>query len=105
MACRVDAAFQDRYLRDWIGRYVSDAASSEVAEVLLTSIHTAGECLALNPHLWRVRHEILLKEVRFAPAQPYLICYRVVGSTIQILHVIHQKRDIAVLFEEMEKWV
>ncbi len=87
-----------------IAAYMSETASFELARTLALSIHGAGEDLARNPYLWRARDEIL-KDVRLAPLQPYFICYRTRDHTIEILRVIHRRRDIFALFAEMESQI
>ena len=86
-----------------IAQYVREQASSEAAETLLASLHATGEALAPYPLLWRVRNELRMKDVRFAPTQAYFICYRIVNIEIQILRVIHKRRDIAALFYQIEE--
>jgi len=86
-----------------IAQYVHERASSEAAETLLASLHATGEALAPHPQLWRVRSELKMQDVRFAPTQSYFICYRIVNTDIQILRVIHKRRDIAALFAQFEE--
>lgn len=85
-----------------IGQHVRDQASLGTAETLVSSLHAVSATLAAHPRLWRVRDEIRLKDVRFAPAHPYFLCYRIVDAEIQILRVIHQKRDITLLLTQIE---
>lgn len=85
-----------------IGSYLSLIASQATVESLLLSIHSAGEGLSHNPYLWRVRDDVL-KEVRFAPLQSYFICYRIINvTTIEVLRIIHQRRDVAALFADID---
>lgn len=84
-----------------IGSYLSEIASQATAESLLLSIHSAGEGLSHHPYLWRARDDVL-KGVRFAPLQSYFICYRINATTIEILRIIHQRRDAAALFADMD---
>ncbi|MEK7107290.1 MAG: type II toxin-antitoxin system RelE/ParE family toxin [Patescibacteria group bacterium] len=84
-----------------IGSYVSRIASHATAESLMLSIHSAGEGLLRHPYLWRARDDVL-KEVRFAPLRSYFICYRIKATTIEILRIIHQKRDVAALFADID---
>jgi len=102
---KLNVEWMPRSLEDLfeIAQYAHEQASSEAAEMLLASLHATGEALAPHPHLWRVRSELRMKDVRFAPTEAYFICYRIVNVDIQILRVIHKRRDIAALFAQIEE--
>ena len=50
-----------------------------------------------NPHVGRRREE-LRPGYRSFPVREYLILYRIMAPGVQILHVLHGRRDIAALF-------
>lgn len=79
--------------------FVSEASSPELANRIALSIHETGDSIARNPYLWRARDEIL-ENIRFVPLAPYYICYRIIDHTVEILRVVHQRRDVAALFAE-----
>ena len=57
------------------------------------------KCLALgqNPHMGRSRPEIR-PDLRGFSVPPYIILYRIVNSSIEIVNVIHGSRDFEALF-------
>ena len=81
-------------LRD-IGDHAVQTYSLKQAEEFLTLIYTAGQELVELPLLWRVRED--MGDIRLFPIAPYFICYRVQDEKIEIVRIVHQKRDIAAL--------
>src|SRR3989344_8023658 len=82
-----------RDLLDIRNHLLTDTHSRSLAESSVFRIHAVGERLSLHPHLWRERSEIALS-LRLAPVHPYFICYRVLLDRIEIVRVVHKKRDI-----------
>ena|SRR3989338_4922545 len=78
-----------------IGDYAVTTHSAQKAEEFLILIHTKAEGLIELPLLWRVRED--MGDIRLLPVAPYFICYRVHEGTIEIVRIIHEKRDIAAL--------
>ncbi|MEK7509769.1 MAG: type II toxin-antitoxin system RelE/ParE family toxin [Patescibacteria group bacterium] len=82
-----------------IGDYAAATYSKMRAVEFLVVIHDAAESLIALPLLWRVRED--LGDIRLFPAPPYFICYRIQSGTIEIVRIIHQKRDIAALLSRL----
>ncbi len=67
------------------------------ADRLLALILDKFPMLAQFPEIGKARHE-LSKELRSFPVKPYVIFYKQVKDTIEIVRVLHQSRDIESLF-------
>ena len=83
-------------LRD-IWRYFVGVASPEIADRLLRDIHRAGERARDRPQTWRVRDEIM-PGLRSILVHPYVVFYRFSGETVEIVRVLHQRRNLAAVF-------
>ena len=83
-------------LRD-IYRYFAHLASPDVADQLLRDIARAAERLRSRPLLGRPRDEILsgLRSVR---VHPYAIFYRIVAGRVQVVRVLHERRNLPETF-------
>jgi toxin ParE1/3/4 len=75
-----------------IADYYSDK-SPDYCDKLLAKLTRQFEMLVVIPKMGRARDE-LLPGMRFVVVQPYSIFYRVVGDDIEILRVIHGRRNI-----------
>lgn len=67
------------------------------ADRVLTDIETCFQTLADNPLIGRLRPDIA-SELRYFMAGKYLILYRTVSGSVQIVRVIHGARDLSNLF-------
>jgi toxin ParE1/3/4 len=80
-----------------IYRYFARVASPDVADQLLRDIARAAERLHNRPLIGRSRDEILsgLRSVR---VHPYAVFYRVVDSGVQVVRVLHERRNLPETF-------
>jgi toxin ParE1/3/4 len=85
-----------------IRRYYARIASPEVADNLLREIDRAGQRIASNPLAWRARDE-LIPGLRSALARPYTLFYRIRGNDIEIVRVLHERRDFPALFSKDDR--
>lgn len=83
-------AKQDLY-RIW--QYYSRLASPEIADTLLREIAEQAERLGQRPFIGRSRTEILT-DLRSTLVHPYTVFYRVTESTVEVLRVLHERRDL-----------
>ena len=83
-------------LRD-IRRYYARVASPQIADKVLREIYRVSETIAVHPLARRSRDE-LMPGLRSALARPYSIFYRVVDDDVQILRILHERRDFPALF-------
>lgn len=69
------------------------------AERVLSDIESKVKLLADNPMLGPV-HKAIAAELRFLPAQPYLVLYRILPGFIEIVRIVDGRRDLSALFTE-----
>jgi toxin ParE1/3/4 len=92
------AAKQD-LLKLW--RYYSNVASSEIADKLAGEIEVASNRLRRQPLLGRARDEVA-PGLRSLLVHPYAIFYRTKDDFVEIVRVLHEHRDFAVVFSAKE---
>jgi plasmid stabilization system protein ParE len=83
-------ALQDlQDIRDFIA---SDNVSA--ADKLEDEFFEAFEMLAKRPRMGHTRADLTDRDVRFWPVGSYLIVYRSIPTTLQIVAVLHGARDV-----------
>ena len=70
--------------------------SVTAADRLISEIFEAFEALARNPGIGHKREDLTKFPVLFWPVGNYLIIYRAVGSLVEIIAIVHGKRDVPV---------
>jgi toxin ParE1/3/4 len=80
-----------------IWRYFVGVASPEIADRLLKDIQRACERVRRRPFTWRMRDEIV-PGLRSILVHPYVVFYRMTGETVEIVRVLHQRRNLAEVF-------
>ena len=90
-----------RDLRE-VWRYYARVASPEIADKLLREISTTGERLRERAHMWRVRDEIL-PGLRSVLVHPYTIFYRLNDGVVEIVRVLHERRDFTAVFSTKDR--
>ena len=73
----------------------SEARADAFIDLLDGKIHT----LARRPHMGRAREE-LAEGLRSFPVGRYIIFYRPMPKSIEIIRVLHGARDLHALFDE-----
>lgn len=92
-------ALQARTDLEEIWLHVARASGSEtVADRLIESITTRFALLAGHPYLGRARDDELGRGRRSFPVGDYVLIYRIVGADVQILRILHGRRNIPALF-------
>jgi toxin ParE1/3/4 len=71
------------------------------ADSTLANIESKFRLLVQFPSSGRVRSE-LLAGLRSYPAGDFVIFYRILETTVEIVRVLHGRRDIDVIFDESE---
>lgn len=79
-----------------IWNYIADD-NEQAADRFIDFLIQHFKLLERNPHIGR-RRDDLRAGYRSFPVGQYLVFYRVVDSVIQVMHVVHGKRDIESLF-------
>jgi toxin ParE1/3/4 len=80
-----------------IWRAVAAGAAAGIADDQLRRIAAACAKLATWPTLGRTRSELLIS-LRSLTISPYIAFYRIRASRIEIVRVLHDHRDIEVIF-------
>ncbi len=80
-----------------IHRYYSREASSEIADNLLRAIDETATRIAARPFARRPRDE-LIPGLRSALVHPYTIFFRVGEDRVEIVRVLHERRDFPATF-------
>src|SRR5712691_6267867 len=82
-----------------IWKYIAKASSPEVADNALHKINLAGQRLAEHPFSGRPRNDIAAG-LRSLLVAPHLVIYAVSDSVIEIVRVLHERRDVSAAFAE-----
>lgn len=85
-----------------VWRYFARVASPDIADKLLRELRSAADRLGERPLLGRAREEILpgLRSVR---VHPYAIFYRVTDVAIEIVRVLHERRNFSTALTKNER--
>jgi len=84
-----------------IWQYLVSEASPRVAIAKIRDIARACDRLEKQPLDGRPRDK-LLSGMRSILAQPYIIFYRIAGKTVEIVRVLHGRRDLEAQFSDDE---
>jgi plasmid stabilization system protein ParE len=78
------------------------AGSREAADRLISRLFEAFEALARNPGMGHKREDLTKLPVLFWPVGNYLVVYRPKETLVQIVAVVHGKRDIPAFLRQRE---
>ena len=78
---------------DDLWEYIAQG-SVEAADRLVAGLFEAFEALARNPGIGHKREDLTDFPVLFWPVGNYLVIYRAAGSLVEIVAIVHGKRDI-----------
>jgi toxin ParE1/3/4 len=92
---RWSAEAEDDLFSIW--RYAADEWSPAVADEHLRHIERVCELLCTHPDMGRVRDE-LHAGARSIPAKPHVLFYRVANDAVQIMRVLHERKDVDIVF-------
>jgi toxin ParE1/3/4 len=93
-----DIAKQD--LRD-IWRGLTEYSELAVADRTLATIESKFRLLAQFPNSGRMRDELLVG-LRSYVAGDFVIFYRIINETTEVIRVVHGRRDIDTIFDELK---
>ena len=74
--------------------YYARVASLEIADTLVHEIAATARRLDARPFLGRVREDVK-PGLRSLLAHPYTLFYRVTETRVEIVRVLHERRDFA----------
>lgn len=83
-----------------IWKYVATASSAVMADNLLAEIDRATLRLAKHPFSGRPRNDIAVG-LRSILVSPYLVIYSVTDTAIEIVRVLHERRDVSSAIPEL----
>lgn len=76
-----------------------DRTNPEAARRYAVAFREKSEALARFPEMGRLRPEIAL-DLRSTLVNPYVLFYRVQGDEVQILRILHGRRDLRRIMRE-----
>ena len=82
-----------------IWSYLADRASPQIADAQLNAIENACAKLGHWPYSGRQR-DALLPGLRSVLASPYVVFYRVRDDAVDIVRVLHGRRDLGAIFSD-----
>jgi toxin ParE1/3/4 len=85
-----------------VWHYYARAASPEIADKQLRGIADAGARLANEALVWRTRDEVM-PGLRSVLVHPYTVFYRVNDGTVEVVRVLHERRDFGAMFPKKER--
>jgi toxin ParE1/3/4 len=80
-----------------IWAYYARVAPLEIADNLLREVDRVGERIGENPLLSRQRDE-LLPGLRSVIVRPHVIFFRIRDSALEVVRVLHGRRDLPAIF-------
>ena len=83
-----------------IWRYIKKQSSVEMADHVESVIRERLVFLAANPGAGHWRKNLTDEEVKFFPVYSYLIVYRPETTPLQVVSILHGRRDVAQLLTD-----
>ena len=83
-----------------IWRYVKENSNVEMADHVESVIRERIAFLAENPSAGHSREDLTNEQVRFFPVYSYLIVYRADTKPLQVVSILHGRRDIGHLLRD-----
>lgn len=77
-----------------IWQYVREQASSAMADRIESAIRERIAFLARTPGAGHLRKDLTEEDVKFFPVYSYLIVYRAETEPLQIVSILHGRRDL-----------
>jgi len=81
--------------------YYARVASTEIADDLLREIDRSAQAIGEHPLLSRDRSE-LTAGLRSVVARPHVIFFRITTGAVEIVRVLHGRRDFPAIFSPEE---
>lgn len=85
-----------------ITSYLRDAAGLEVALNILFRIRDSCRLLAETPGTLGTAREDILANLRSLPVPPYVLFFRYSDVSVEIVRILHGRRDINRIFDDQE---
>jgi toxin ParE1/3/4 len=81
--------------------YFARVASADIADKILHEIDQRAAHLSARPYLGRPRDEIM-PGLRGVLVQPHTVFYRVTDTAVEILRILHERRDFTAVLRKDE---
>jgi plasmid stabilization system protein ParE len=82
-----------------IWRCLKKESSEDTAERVESVIRSKIVTLADSPHIGHCRRDLTAAQVRFFLVYSYFIVYRPETRPLQVVSILHSRRDVAALLE------
>lgn len=92
------SADAERDIHD-IWDYLASEASADIAEKTVRGIERKCRLLERHPFAGRPRDKLIVG-MRSILVHPHVVFYRVTSETVEIVRVLHQRRDIDAIFAD-----
>lgn len=97
MACfDISARAEDDILEIWL--HIA-ADNVDAATRLNSTFHDTFRTLADTPYMGRARDELPIPNLRSFPVKEYIIFYRVTERGVEVVRILHGKRDIEAIIK------
>jgi antitoxin ParD1/3/4/toxin ParE1/3/4 len=83
-----------------IWRYIQSQSSAELADRVESVIREKIAFLAANPAAGHFRRNLTDQNVKFFPVYSYLIVYRPESTPLQVVSILHGRRDLERLLKD-----
>ena len=77
-----------------IWRYIRDRSTLAMADRVESVIREKIALLAVNPEVGHSRAGVAAENLKFVPAYSYLIVYRADTEPLQVVSILHGRRDV-----------
>lgn len=92
---RMSSKAEEDLLSIW--RYIAESSPTSATK-LVRAFHQHFTLLAENTQMGRARPDIA-PELRYFPVKNYLILYRQIPDGVEVMRVVHGRRDLGSLFD------
>ena len=79
---------------DQIKEFLVDQAGPTITRRVLKDIRKTIVQIGTNPGIWHVREDLTDRPLKFWPIYSYLIVYDPASKPVQIVRILHGKRDV-----------
>lgn len=83
-----------------IGRYLVTKASREVAARVVRGIRDTCQLLADTPGRIGHARDELRPGARSIPVPPHVVYFRYAGDVIEVIRILHERRDVRAEFDD-----
>jgi toxin ParE1/3/4 len=86
---------------DSIKNYLVERAGTNAARRVVSEIRAQIRVLARNPQAGHIRKDLTSRPLKFWPVYSYLLVYDPEAKPIQVLRILHGRRDVEALLKRV----